>query len=106
MPEPLWNAATALARKDGVYATSRALGVNYGSLKSRTLAGAGREEAEPTVRAGFVELSPGPPVGWTQPAGAVVELSDPDGTKLVIRLAQATELDVASLAKAFWSRGS
>jgi hypothetical protein len=106
MPEALWNAAAELARSDGVYATSHALGVNYESLKSRTVAAAAGPEAVRTQRTGFVELSPGPSFGCTQPTGVVVELVDPDGTRLTIRLASGSELDVPGLARAFWSRRS
>jgi hypothetical protein len=99
MPEELWRSAVALARVDGVYATARALGVDYASLKRRMVAASGQEEARAS-RGAFVELSPEVAMGCGPPAGAVVELWEPDGTKLVIRLPAASEIDVASLAKA------
>jgi hypothetical protein len=35
MPEPLWASAVRLAKKHGIYSTSRALRVNYEQLKRR-----------------------------------------------------------------------
>ena len=40
MPEPIWQRAVELAREHGVYATAQALGLSYGSLRTRTEAAA------------------------------------------------------------------
>jgi len=39
-------------------------------------------------------------------AGPVVEFSDAEGAKLMIRLTDGKELDIDVLAEAFWSRRS
>jgi hypothetical protein len=102
MPEPLWKAAVAVAREDGLYATSRRLRVNYESLKARV--GGGAKRSRPS--AGFVELSPAPAIGTPPVGGLVVELVGAGGEKLTIRLAEAGDVDVAALARDFWSRSA
>ena len=107
MPEPLWRAAVGLAQRDGVYSISRALQLNYQSLQARlAMAGAG-VKPQRTARApkGFVELGPALPMPAVPRTESVVELSDDDGAKLMIRLpASGSDLDVERLAEAFWSR--
>ena len=107
MPEDLWTAAVGLARKHGLYQTSRGLRVSYDSLKSRlTAAGdAGVGDAKNA----FVELrSAATPVPATMGAagGTVIELSSggAGGAQMVVRLADGASLDMAGLAAAFWSR--
>ena len=56
MPAELWAEAVALARTHGVYATARALGVNYQSLATRVAADNGAEDESQPARSGFVEL--------------------------------------------------
>jgi hypothetical protein len=103
MPEELWRAAVLLARTYGVYAVARAPRVDYGALKKRTT----DPEACWKTRerpARFIELAPAPVFGQAEPAGMVVELSDVDGAKLVVRLPGSERLNVHRLAKAFWGR--
>ena len=103
MPGELWRSAVLLARTHGVYAVARALRVDYGALKKRTAhAQAGQKTLKMPSR--FIELAPAPVFGRTDPAGVVVELSDEDGMKLVVRLPGSEGLDVQSLAEAFWGR--
>ncbi len=81
MPDELWHAAVAVARKHGVYATARDLRISYDGLKSRLAAAAKprNRQAQPT----FVELGPAVAFGAT---GSVVELVGASGAKLTIRL--------------------
>lgn len=108
MPAPLWRAAVGLAQRDGVYPISRALHLNYQTLQARlAMAGAG---VKPPLAAaapkGFVELGPAAlPMPAAQRSESVLELSDGEGAKLLIRLpARGSDLDVERLAEAFWSR--
>jgi hypothetical protein len=73
MSPELWAEATRQAQGHGVYRVARALRIRTGA-----------------------ELLGGPVV-----SGTVVELSDAAGTRLAIRLARETEVDVASLVAAF-----
>lgn len=102
MPDVLWLAAAEVARKHGVYAAARALGLSYSSLRTRTEATAAMPQpgtgTAPQVT--FVELPPA-----VRPAapttGAVVEVMGPSGQRLTVRL-QCGELDLAELIRACW----
>ena len=107
MPEALWNAAVQLAQRDGVYSISRALQVNYQSLQARLAMASAAAKSPPAPGApkGFVELSPTLAMPAAPRTESVVELSDDEGAKLLIRLpASGSDLDVERLAEAFWSR--
>lgn len=106
MPEPLWDGAVAFARVHGVYRISQALRVSYDSLKTR-LTQAPKAEARggrSAVGADFVELAAPAPLMGSPATGTVVEVVERNGTKLTIRLAAGTPLDVAALMKGFRSR--
>jgi len=107
MPEALWNAAVQLAQRDGVYSISRALQLNYQSLQARLAmaSAAAKPPVGPGAPKGFVELSPTLPLAAAPRTESLVELSDDEGAKLLIRLpASGSDLDVERLAEAFWSR--
>ena len=96
----------SLSRIHGVSLTSRVLGLSYTSLKDRVTSRrpkVGRRRRSP-VR--FVELHPGSLVDGPGPSGAVLEFCHPDGAKLVVRLREPSDLDLAGLAEAFWRRRS
>jgi hypothetical protein len=119
MPGELWEAAVELARSHGVSMVSRKLRLDYTSLKKRVMEVSGpgglkKEGGEGW--GGFVEMDPaglagvfGPvgPVGPVGPGGAEVEVREPDGTSLVVRLpgGEGGEgLDVVALVGAFRGR--
>ena len=95
IPAELWNEAARVARMRGVYATARALRLNYEGLKTRVAAGAGETRA---IQAGFVELQ----VGSAAVAGAVVELVGPGGNQMRIHLSGVRATELVALAQAFW----
>jgi len=99
MPAELWSAATELAQELGVYRVVRELRVGYGSLKDR-LDVAGERGGRAT--SGFVEID-GPAL--LAPAAASVELSDPSGLKVAIRLAAGQAVDWAALVAAVRTAG-
>ncbi len=102
MPDELWEAAATVAREHGLWAVSRALRVNYESLKQRV----GRaREATGASAAGFVELDAAQLIGRGEGATSVLELSSADGAKLLVRLEGHDTLDVPALVAAFWGRG-
>lgn len=104
MPERLWEAAVALAREHGVYATSQGLRLNYDSLRARVRERRPQRRSPKVRGAAFVELGPALPLGPVSPAGPVVELTGADGQKLTLRLAGPDELDLPGLVREFWSR--
>ena len=98
IPAELWNEAARVARVRGVYATARALRLNYEGLKTRVGAPAGQPASSTNAEAGFVELRMGPlPV-----AGTVIELFSPRGDQMRIHLAGASTAELVCLAQAFW----
>ncbi len=81
IPEPLWAAAAALAQERGIAATAKALRLEYGKLKEKTLAlgrGEGVKRGRPAAP-GRRRSQPGPP--------AFVELFAPNpGSSLECRV--------------------
>jgi hypothetical protein len=104
MPERLWEAAVALAREHGVYATSQGLRLNYDSLRARVGARRPKRRAPKARGAAFVELGPALPLGPLSPAGPVVELTGADGQRLTLRLTGPGDLDLPGLVSELWSR--
>ena len=115
MPQELWEEASWIAQKLGIFRVSRALRLSYAALKghviagrphrrkSREVEGAGRlEQGE---RTDFIELS-GLSKLSAAPAHdeAVVEVVAGDGTRLTIRLKGAVSPNVAALVSAFRGR--
>ncbi|MFQ5515851.1 MAG: hypothetical protein ACE5IL_17440 [Myxococcota bacterium] len=102
MPEPLWDAAVALARSEGLYLVARDLRLNYESLKARVAARTARPSARGTrVPPGFVELPPAVAVSAPPLAGPVLELVDRAGAKLTIRLPAGQEVEIERLTARF-----
>ena len=105
MPAKLWEAAVSLARSEGTYSTARALGIDYGSLARRVAEVRGGGEESAASGPAFVEVRGAPFLGAPAPS-AVVEMSDPQGVQLVIRLGPSSALDVAELVQRFRERGA
>ena len=104
MPESLWQEATRLARTHGVSSVCRHVGLGYTSLQKRVAAAEDGSSQEPAEEGGFVELSAAQLLGASA-AQTVLELSDRDGTRLTLRLAPGSEVDVLGLVQGFRVRG-
>lgn len=104
MPEELWDAAATVARDHGLWAVSRALRVNYESLRRRVERGERVAAARAVDAAGFVELAAAQAIGGSTQEGTVVELTGVDGAKLAIRIEGRTSLDMQALVEGFWRR--
>ena len=102
MPEELWREATEVARADGVYATARALRLDYSRLKKRVTAsqkatreGAGRAPTR------FVEL----PLGQAGTGGkTTIELVSRGGDRLWVEIHGSPTVDVVGLAQEILSQ--
>jgi hypothetical protein len=100
IPEPLWAAAAEVARKHGVFRTSKVLSLEYGKLKR--LATESHPVSRRTSRLGappaaFVELlTPG-----TGGAQCVIALEGPRG-KMRIQWKGSTTPDLAGLSRVLW----
>lgn len=103
IPETLWRMVAPLARAHGVSPVARALGINYTTLKKRTLVEANGVTRPVEKQTAFIEVpmaTPGPlsTCQWT------IELEDRQGAKLTLRLAQAESTTALELAQGLWSR--
>lgn len=108
MPTLLWERATAVARKLGVYQTSKTLRVNYAALKQRVFPRRGTprpsDGARPVRgRTQFVELSRTASLPPPSKEATVVEVVTSDGARLIIRLAESG-MNLATLVSAFRDR--
>ena len=111
IPRPLWAAAVKAAGKFGINPTSRALRLNYYSLKKRIgLATADRAKRaavqyRPAVDRtrpvpAFLELVP--PAG-RGPCECTVEWEDTAGAKMRVHLKGIVAPDLAALSRSFWN---
>jgi hypothetical protein len=110
IPEELWNAATEVARVDGVGSTARALRLDVGLL-ARRLEVASRPadlvpvqamaSEAPRASDDFIELDAR---ALSAPGQMVVRLESEDGEKLELELSGACMPSAVQLARAFWSR--
>ena len=102
VPEALWDEAVRVARVEGLHATARALHFNYKDLKNRIDLAAGSPEAG-LDRTTFVEVQM-PAIPAVRVEGrVVVELLGSRGERMRIE-ADPGALDLAGLARTFWSR--
>ena len=102
-----WDAAASLARTHGIYAIAQALRVSYESLKRHVEQPPRDGSLSRLETPGFVEVPAAQLVPSSVVAGAVVEITAPDGARLVVRLPNgAHDLDVLHLADTFWRRRS
>lgn len=110
VPEELWTAAVAVARVEGVHATSKALRFNYYGLKDRL-------ERAPSDVLDTLEEKPDttPFVEIAMPSLSSFGSSNKDGTTIIecmghrgdrmrIDVTGSRAVDIVGLAQAFWSR--
>ena len=96
IPEPLWRAATELARELGSYRVATALGLDYSYVKRRVDAQPLAVVSPVEAPAAFVELRVADVIGQ---APCVVEFEGRRG-KLTIRLGEFCEAQVMALVEA------
>ena len=118
IPDPLWDAAVALAETYGVHRTSKALSLDYYSLKKRVeeaLAdrrgrqgvpadvATGGSKADSASGATFLEL---PPPAWAAGSECTLELEEVGGARMRVHLKGFAEPDLAALSRSFWESAS
>lgn len=103
MPEELWLAAAEVARVEGLYATSRALRVEYNRLKQRVTSTAVSSTKTRSAGASFVEL------GMSQLCGAcktVIEVCGRGGDRMRVEVTGTPTVDIVGLTQTFLSQRS
>jgi hypothetical protein len=104
IPAALWGAAIALARQQGVYATSRLLRLDYAALKRRVATTAGDRPRPPAVsHPTLIELMPAP--GQGSSARCLIEIESPCGGRMRVQMPQVTVPDLVALTCGVWSGG-
>lgn len=95
IPEPLWQAATELARQQGVSRIAQLLRLNYKTLKERANSQA---SLKPVSRPEpFIELAlPGP-----APVLSLLEVVNRQGARLSLQLPPPSSQQLADLVAAF-----
>ena len=103
MPPELWSTAVDLAAKHGIAPVARIAGLDYGSLKKRLDPSSESAVAAVAKPMRFVELDAKQFTQAHESTGPVVEFSEPDGRRLVIRLPGREPLDLPALLES-WHR--
>lgn len=102
IPDPLWRAATALAREHGASKIARMLRLDYYALRRRVTAAGESGRSSRATPPAFVELLP---AGITPGCECLVELEAPSGARMRIQLRGAASApDLAALSQSFWHR--
>jgi hypothetical protein len=101
MPEPLWEAATALAKEFGVSPVQRVLRVDYRGLEYRATGVDKSKPAQPPApnKSTFVEL---PALAAPRRAEHTIELEDESGRKMTVKVCGGSLTELLPLAQAFW----
>lgn len=96
IPQELWKAAGGLARVHGVSPISSALGLHYYDLRQHAFP----EKGTPIPsQPAFVELTR--PAMAATPESWTLELHQPSGSKLTLRLPHATAKELLPLVQTF-----
>ena len=106
MPEDLWRAAGEWASRVGINPVCKALGLSYSDLKKRAQP---KQALQVFQRSGpmpptFAELDGAFFAGGVGQAGPTVEVTNPDGGRLVMRLAPGGTVDAIGLLESFLGR--
>ena len=106
MPEHLWKEAADWASRCGRHVICQALGLSEKAMQKRLDAGRvmGLNRLTEAVRPTFVELAGDCFMGGPVPPGPVVEVTNPDGGRLVMRLAPGSAVDAIGLLESFLGR--
>jgi len=103
IPEALWEAAVSLSRDYPILQISKALRLNYTTLKNRVQAAHSGSQPRSKCGPAFVELDFG---RSTFPSECIVEMEDTTGSKMKMHLKGVAVVDLLELGRAFWSKRS
>ncbi len=102
MPEPLWEAATQLARVYGVSPVQGILRIDYRGLERRVFGKAPARQRTQATGAKFVEL---PPLSVPRRGEPTLELEDGAGRRMRVQVSGGSLSEVLPLIQAFWGGG-
>ena len=103
IPEALWEAAVSLSRDYPTLQISKALRLNYTTLKNRVQAAHSGFFQRTGAGSAFVELDFS---RSTFPSECIVEMEDTTGSKMKMHLKGVAVIDFLELGRAFWSKRS
>jgi hypothetical protein len=103
MPEVLWREAGDWAAKVGINPIRKALGLSYADLKKRLQPKQvlGVLQLPESVQPTFAELDGAFFTSEVSPVGPIVEVTKPDGGRLLVRLAPGSAVDTLGLMQSF-----
>ncbi len=103
IPEALWEVAVSLSRDYPTLQISKALRLNYTTLKNRVQAARSGLFQRTGAGSAFVELDFG---RSTFPSECIVEMEDTTGSKMKMHLKGVAVIDLLELGRAFWGKRS
>ena len=99
IPDTLWTSAVQAAGRYGLHRTTKALRLDYYSLKKRVEDAATDREPDREAAATFLELPTPVSAGASE---CIVELEDSGGAKMRMHLKGGAVPDVTALVRSFW----
>jgi hypothetical protein len=104
IPEPLWQAATALAVKYGLYTVARLLRLNSQALRQRTATAKTLDQVPPPCQPleAFIELEPSqfqPPQAAMTMRHCQIEFAGPNRCTMTVHLNGWSHDDLAGVAR-------
>lgn len=98
IPDALWDQATVLAKKYGIYVLCKALKLSHSDLKRRVTAGDDDPRSQTGRQPVFIEVKPESP---GEGRACVIELTKSSGTRLRISLPTTGSVDWCRIKEAF-----
>jgi len=92
----VWAGAVALAQRHGLCPVARALGLDYGVLKTKVARAGGQPKL---IQPAFLEL----PASRVTGTGTTIEITAADGARMRIQLEAGQGRDAAGIVAAFLS---
>jgi hypothetical protein len=90
-----------MARRHGVYATSRVLRLDYTALKRRVSTTRDRPHPPAAAHPTLIELMPAPGPG----SPCLIEIESPCGGRMRVQMPQVTVPDLVALTYGVWNGG-
>jgi hypothetical protein len=103
IPQQLWDKAVALSKQYTISKVSKTLRLGYTDLKKRVVPHRSVTKTSKSEPQTFIELKGS---CMAPPSECIIEMEDPKGAKMTMRLRGGFDLDVIEFGKMFWRKGS